>query len=91
MERKDFRDTPMRQRNTVRDRLLRLHEAVQFAETNRRSYLTELRLNGYTLRQLGEVLEIAPSTVLRWAPIPADDAQSPSLDDPVEATHEEAA
>jgi DNA-directed RNA polymerase specialized sigma24 family protein len=90
MERKDFRETPMRQRNTVRDRLLRLHEAVQFAETNRRSYLTELRLNGYTLRQLSDVLGIAPSTVMRWAPIESD-GQSPSLDDPVEATHEEKA
>jgi hypothetical protein len=61
---------------------------VELAETNRRSYLTELRLNGYTLRQLSDVLEIAPSTVMRWAPIESD-GQSPSLDDPVEATHEE--
>jgi DNA-directed RNA polymerase specialized sigma24 family protein len=74
----------------VRDRLLRLHEAVELAETNRRSYLTELRLNGYTLRQLSDVLGIAPSTVMRWAPIESD-GQSPSLDDPVEATHEEKA
>jgi transcriptional regulator with XRE-family HTH domain len=55
------------------------------AEADRRAYLTELRLNGYTLRQLSDVLGIAPSTVLRWAPIPADYAQqSPSLDDPAE-------
>jgi DNA-directed RNA polymerase specialized sigma24 family protein len=94
MERKDFQDTAMRRRNkgaaTVRDQLLRLHQAVEAAESSRRAYLTQLRLNGYTLRQIGDVLGIAPSTVMRWAPIESD-GQSPSLDDPVEAIQEEEA
>jgi DNA-directed RNA polymerase specialized sigma24 family protein len=83
MERKDFRDTAIRPSNglTVRDRLLRLHGAVEEAEAERSAYLTALRLEGHTLRQLGQVLGVAPSTVMRWAPIESD---APSLDDPAE-------
>jgi DNA-directed RNA polymerase specialized sigma24 family protein len=85
MKRKDFQETeiPLSNRLTVRDRLLRLNDEVEDAESARAQYLTELRLDGYTLRQLGEVLDVAPSTVMRWAPIESDGTR-PSLDDPAE-------
>jgi hypothetical protein len=66
---------------TVREKLLALHKAVGDAELDRAVYLTELRNDGYSLRQLGSVLGVTASTVMRWAPLD-DDGPKPSLDDP---------
>lgn len=64
---------------TVREKLRALHDAVATAEQERCEYVSELRDEGFSLRQIAEVLEVAPSTVMRWGPVQRPER---TLDDP---------
>lgn len=63
---------------TVREKLKSLHVNVAVAEKARAEYVAELREEGFSLRELAEVLEVAPSTVMRWGPV---EKPSRTLDD----------
>lgn len=61
---------------TVREKLKSLHVNVSVAEKARSEYIVRLREDGYTVRQLAGVLSVAPSTVMRWGPLPVDNGQA---------------
>lgn len=51
---------------TIGQAILEAHEAMETAEQRRNVLLTIARQNGVTLRTLGMLLGVAPSTVMRW-------------------------
>lgn len=63
---------------TAREKLKALHTNVYVAEQARAKYVAELREEGFSLRELAAVLDVAPSTVMRWGPV---QRPSRSLDD----------
>lgn len=67
---------------TWRDRLVTAHRAVVEATETRNAVIGDARKAGLSLRDIGSVVEAAPSTVRIWAG--EDDKPTVSLDDPVE-------
>lgn len=57
---------PSKDERTIRDALLDAHRAVGLAEAQRSAVLTAARHAGLSLRTIGEVIGVAPSTVMRW-------------------------
>ena len=61
---------------TAREQLLAVHAAVEEALQRRTELIVELRNEGYSLRQIGSVLGASASTVMRWGPLPDDNANA---------------